>query len=804
MDAFGTVNMANNLNFPLDGDWRYTTDDHDDYAFPALDDSSWKTMRIPQNWFLGGLDHHGIVWFRHVFEYEPKAEYTRLHFDGVDYSCQIYLNGTFVGQHTGYFEPFCVNVTGILKSGKNTLAVRVDSPFEELGVSGWHIRKKLIKGILNHHDCRPGGGWDPSGQSYNTGGIWNRVYLESHPAITIEGILLEAKMDLQPATLGMNLLITNRSNEKRVTIEVHCIPENFTGEAQTYQTEIDLSPGETSQFVELPVNDIHLWQPWDRGFPSLYEISTIISDGEDTVRNKSLFGFRTIRVDQGYRWFINGQPYFIRGSNYIGSQWLSETIFPEIASAKTHPFGGGAGNDFFSRDVALARQANLNLLRVHAHVLPEEFHTACDRAGILVWQDFPLQWGYSDETGFRIESERQIQAMVKYFFNHPSIVAWCCHNESPWDAPWMAGAAGATYDPNQNRELDLGLQRVVREIDPTRYVHLSSGTGDGHTYPGWYHGHWRDYQDLPGAPFITEYGAQGLPVKESMQRMLPQFKPDAGFAELLRLKNWIDANKRISSSTKLLIKFGFELFKFMEKYPVLKRYKEFFMGWAMKRGQTTERSIYQKLPDVETLPQDLQIARQVWSSWQFHNAQLMETFENGIKTGGSLDEFISDSQNYQAHLIQYGTECYRRHKYSKVTGIIQFDFTDPWPAVTWSVLDYWRKPKAGFGTLKRSMQPVLPSFILPEKVIAGKESLVSFQVINDLLEEFTDAKCTWQLENMEGMIASNTILIDIPADGISEIIRMTLPAMRPGRNLLKVTLCSGDRTLGENSYEIKV
>ena len=77
----------------------------------------------------------------------------------------------------------------------------------------------------------------------------------------------------------------------------------------------------------------------------------------------------------------------------------------------------------------LHTDANLNLLHVHAHVLPPEFHKVCDRAGMLVWQDFPLQWGYSDELEFRADAVRQMRAMITGLYNHPSIIAWCCHNE---------------------------------------------------------------------------------------------------------------------------------------------------------------------------------------------------------------------------------------------------------------------------------------------------------------------------------------------------------------------------------------
>jgi beta-mannosidase len=285
--------------------------------------------------------------------------------------------------------------------------------------------------------------------------------------------------------------------------------------------------------------------------------------------------------------------------------------------------------------------------------------------------------------------------------------------------------------------------------------------------------------------------------------MLPQFGADAGFAELLRLKIWIESNRRVSPSTRFLIKFGFAFFRFLEKHPELKRIKGLFMKWAMKRGQTTERSIYQNLPAAAEIPADLQQARQVWQTWQFHNAQLMETFENGINTGASLEGFIASSQAYQAHLIQYGTECYRRAKYTKVTGIIQFDFTDPWPAVTWSVLDYWRNPKPAYDALRRCMQPVLPSFHLPERIKTGKAAFASFWAVNDLAEAFPGARCSWQLSSDTGMIASASFPVDIPADGISEEVRVTFPSINTGQFMLNVTLSAGGKILGENSYKIQ-
>src|SRR5213592_4334149 len=80
-----------------------------------------------------------------------------------------------------------------------------------------------------------------------------------------------------------------------------------------------------------------------------------------------------------------------------------------------------------ARDVQLALDANLDLLRVHAHVSRPELYAAADHAGLLLWQDFPLQWGYA--RGVRRQAVRQARAMVDMLGHHPSIANWCAHNE---------------------------------------------------------------------------------------------------------------------------------------------------------------------------------------------------------------------------------------------------------------------------------------------------------------------------------------------------------------------------------------
>jgi beta-mannosidase len=140
-----------------------------------------------------------------------------------------------------------------------------------------------------------------------------------------------------------------------------------------------------------------------------------------------------------------------------------------------------------------------------------------------------------------------------------------------------------------------------------------------------------------------------------------------------------------------------------------------------------------------------------------------------------------------------------------VTGIVQFDFTDPWPAISWSVLDYWRAPKPAFDALRRAMQPVLPSFQLPDRIEAGKANPSVFCVVNDTLTAFPRTKCEWRLEDVNGYIASATFPVDVPADAVSAAINVTLPSLVPGKSRLIVTLTTPQgKVIAENLYEFRL
>ena len=185
--------MKERKRLSLNGRWNYLADREAAFSIDSLPDGPWNEMTIPTNWQLDGLENYSeVVWFRRRFQFTPNREKrSRLCFLGVDYFAKVWLNRTYLGEHEGYFQPFEFNVTEVIEPGENEVLVRVDSPKEtpkETPGEAWPDRKRLVKGVLNHHDCRPGS-WNPDqGQDMSTGGIWNSILIYQTNDIRVESV----------------------------------------------------------------------------------------------------------------------------------------------------------------------------------------------------------------------------------------------------------------------------------------------------------------------------------------------------------------------------------------------------------------------------------------------------------------------------------------------------------------------------------------------------------------------------------------------------------------------------------------
>lgn len=210
---------------------------------------------------------------------------------------------------------------------------------------------------------------------------------------------------------------------------------------------------------------------------------------DTAVTRTGLRKVEALADNQGWR--INDRRLFIKGSNYIGSPWLSTMTRKK-----------------YRRDFRLVTAMNANAIRVHGHVAGRALYEVADEMGLMIWQDVPLQWGYDDSAAFAENAVRQTRTMMDQFGNSPAIIVWGGHNEPPWNSPWMEKRF-----PDWRKTLNQTLTQRVGDAlaeDTSRIVHRFSAVEE-HYWAGWYFGTLRDLLAPAKTGIITEFGARRCP-----------------------------------------------------------------------------------------------------------------------------------------------------------------------------------------------------------------------------------------------------------------------------------------------------
>ncbi len=474
----------------LTGTWNYIKDEESKLSINYIkkkvvrNDFSGEII-IPSNWNLREFENYsGTLWYIRKIKIPKNKSWKRLFFEGVDYFTDVWFNWNYLGSHEGYFQEFGFMLDEvILNDEENIIVVKVTSPIEEPGTI-WPDRKKLIKGIFNHHDCRPGGWNTKYGQDRNTGGIWNNVKIIFEKDVVIENVKIspEIKNDLAK----LKIIIDYKS---RLTFQTEVLTKFVfkygNGKSKTVKFKTSYKPncGQVIKVVKL--ENPELWFPWEIGKPALtkIKISSLIFNDKNIQ-----FGIREVKLSNSQEFFINGKRLFLRGTNIIPEQFLSNLTSQKIKKL-----------------ITALKEANINIVRIHAHVNRSELLEALDKAGILVWQDFALQWTYDESENFKENAIKQIKDMIKQFYNHSSIVFWCCHNEPG----------------EQIESLDSYLYKAVKEEDQTRIVRRASNYEE-HPYDGWYWGTAEHFAATPMGPLVTEFGAQAVPEINSLKKILSE------------------------------------------------------------------------------------------------------------------------------------------------------------------------------------------------------------------------------------------------------------------------------------------
>ncbi|HUS41806.1 MAG TPA: hypothetical protein VMY16_03985 [Ilumatobacteraceae bacterium] len=678
----------------------------------GTDDTRWSRVAVPGHWQDQPefATSDGPLMYRHSFTAAPPPDGRRrwVTLDGIFYQADVWLDGAYLGDPEGYFVSHSFDVTSLSRFGDDhVLAIEVTcSP--QTGAAG----RRNITGVFQS----PAG----IGPNRNPGGLWRPVFLYDTGPVHIDRLrVLCRDADARRA----HLRISTRIDSDRltpVTMRTYLDGEQVDEQLQS------IAAGQNDFEWTVDVADPELWWPRSLGDQPLIDVAVeVVVDGEISDRRERRTGLRQVVWDD---WIcsVNGERLFLKGANL-----LPTTTGPANAT-----------DAIIRADLDAAVELGLDALRVHGHIADRALYDAADESGILLLQDFPLQWGQARSV--RQQAVDQARAAVDSLGHHPSIAMWTAHDDpSATDAGisetgWRGTARtiAAKQLPSWNKSvLDRWVKRAFERADSSRRVVAHSGVvphlpqlngTDSHLWFGWRHS---EAEDLAGfaarlprmVRFVSEFGSDSPPV-------------DAPFIdEQLALYEW---------------------------------------------------------PSLD------------WDRVQLETGYQREVVERSFPPTDfdGFEEWRDALQYYQAHVLKVQIETLRRLKYRPTGGFCFSSLNDSGASISSSILDHERRPKAAHATVAAACAPLLVvADPLPADVQPGERLELDVHVVSDLREPLdfavVDVVASWIGGEQRWRFGG-----PVPPDDVVKVGRVRLDVPDAiGSITLDLTLTSGNIT-SRNRY----
>ncbi|HTJ12551.1 MAG TPA: discoidin domain-containing protein [Dinghuibacter sp.] len=414
-----------------------------------------------------------------------SATRTWLHFRGVNRKGEVFLNGFRLGLLDGFMQRGDYDITDLLKTnGPNVLAVLVHWPGRP---------------IANHasptYISSDGWDWMPPVPGLLQG-ITDEVYL------TVQG-------DARIVDPWVRTHVPNR-NEGDVTLQMQLdaqkearaqVTATIEPGSITLARDVTLHPGEPQEInFKTKIDNPRLWWPNGYGDPNLYTCHIKVTIDGQTADSKDIkFGIRQYTYDtaQGVLHIkINGEKIFVKGGNWGMSEYLLRARGRE-----------------YDLKVRLHKEMHYNMIRNWiGSTTDEDFYDACDKYGIMVWDDFWLNSHPNlpdDVQAFNVNAVEKIKRLR----NHPSVAVWCGDNEGTPIAPlngWLREDVNA-FDGGD------------RWYQPNSHAGALTGSGPWTNFtPAWYFTKYPGgFGGSPGWGFRTEIGTAVFPTAESFRTFMP-------------------------------------------------------------------------------------------------------------------------------------------------------------------------------------------------------------------------------------------------------------------------------------------
>ena len=341
---------------------------------------------VPNPNYADDVDQISESFFRSSFWYRDEFEVTELadgqqqwlNFDGINWKANVFLNGQRLGRIEGAFMRGKLNVTGLLRKGTNYLAVEIlcndhFAAIKEKDENSTQFNGGILGADNPTFHATVGWDWITTVRGREAG-IWNEVYLTTTGMVTVSDpyVRTEVKDEIRltPSVFVRNNDIKSVTGTLSGYIGDVKFEKTITLPANTEQ-EITFSP---DVFPQLSGSDFHLWWPNGYGEQFLYDAGYSFDGGTPLTYKAGLRQMAYVDAKDSLRIYVNGRRFI--------------------------PLGGNWGFDehnllYRSReyDIAVGYHKDMNFTMIRnwvGQVGDEAFYEACDRHGIMIWQDFWL------------------------------------------------------------------------------------------------------------------------------------------------------------------------------------------------------------------------------------------------------------------------------------------------------------------------------------------------------------------------------------------------------------------------------
>ncbi|HVS54386.1 MAG TPA: glycoside hydrolase family 2 [Opitutaceae bacterium] len=339
-----------------------------------------------------------VGWYRRAIELPDAPAWRRkraiLTIGAADFATDCWCNGVHLGHHEGGYTPIEFDLSDALEAApaagarRGVIVIRVED-------------------AMNNREQPVGKQW---GWYTPTSGIWQTVFVEPRAREHIGHFRIMP--DIDAGRVRLEVFCVDAPEAATITVDI--VPPAAAPHRVTLDVYANVATGDAE------VDPVTLWDPGD---PQLYRVVLTLRDDErefDVVR--SYFGMRKISTvaardaKMPALLCLNNKPIYLRGALY-------QSYFPDgiytATDART-----------LRNDIAFARDAGFDFLRVHIKLDDPILLYYADTLGILLMQDFP-NFGEGGDTPLgRERFEQMMRLGIQRDFNHPSIIAWCLFNET--------------------------------------------------------------------------------------------------------------------------------------------------------------------------------------------------------------------------------------------------------------------------------------------------------------------------------------------------------------------------------------